>query len=173
MNLPFANPGGPGPDPVNGFGGAGGGFPLGPGTSSLLAIPPGTPPGAYKIRLIGLSPALAPLGRFADALTLRIGALPDGQPAFTAPAPGAALARNALVTFTWNGVPGAVRYLFEYEGGPDPGRLGGNLLVSGTSLPVVIPLTVPAGPYRVRVLGLDATGRPVGTFSADLKFSIP
>ena len=39
-------------------------------------------------------------------------------------------------------------------------------------LPVVIPATIPAGPYRVRVLGLSATGAPVGSFSPPLGFTI-
>jgi hypothetical protein len=46
------------------------------------------------------------------------------------------------------------------------------MLVGSTSLPAMVPTTVPPGTYRVRVLGLSATGAPVGTFSGVLTFTI-
>jgi len=64
----FANPNGSGPDAVKGFGGAGGGFGVA-GTSFPALIPPGTLPGRYQVRVIGLSQT-GTLGRFSDAITV-------------------------------------------------------------------------------------------------------
>ena len=65
----FANPNGTGPDPVNGYGGAGGGFAV-DGTSLSITLSPATPPGAYQIRVIGLSATGEAVGSFSDALTV-------------------------------------------------------------------------------------------------------
>ncbi len=70
-NRQFANPNGIGPDPVNGFGGAGGGFVV-PGTSFSVTLPASTPPGTYQVRVIGLFAAGQPVGVFSDAVTMAI-----------------------------------------------------------------------------------------------------
>lgn len=52
---------------------------------------------------------------------------------------------------------------------PDPvngfGGLGGAVVVRGTSLPVTLAPSVPAGTYHVRVIGLSPAGQIVATFS--------
>jgi hypothetical protein len=70
-NRTFANPNGTGPDPVNGFGGAGGGF-LVPATALSLTLPPGITPGSYQVRAIGISAAGSLVGVFSDAVTFVI-----------------------------------------------------------------------------------------------------
>ena len=65
----FANPNGTGPDRVNGFGGAGGGFVV-PGTGFTVTLGASTPPGTYQVRVIGLSPTGQPVGTFSDAVTV-------------------------------------------------------------------------------------------------------
>jgi hypothetical protein len=65
----FANPGGSEPDPVNGYGGAGGGV-LISGTSVTVVLGDGVPAGRYQIRVIGIAPTGELLGRFSDALTI-------------------------------------------------------------------------------------------------------
>ncbi len=65
----FANPNGTGPDPVNGFGGAGGGFVV-DGMSVSVTLPASMPPGSYQIRVIGLSPTGQPVGTFSDAVAV-------------------------------------------------------------------------------------------------------
>ena len=69
-NRQFANPNGTVPDPVNGFGGAGGALLVG-GTSLSGPVPATVPPGAYELRVIGLS-AAGVLATFSDAVTLVI-----------------------------------------------------------------------------------------------------
>jgi hypothetical protein len=71
-NRQFLNPNGSVPDPVNAFGGAGGGF-LVEGTSFTVVIDPSIPPGTYQVRVIGLSRDGRPIGTFSDALTLTVG----------------------------------------------------------------------------------------------------
>ncbi len=56
-------------DPVNGFGGAGGGWVV-PGTSFSTTLPPSALPGTYQVRVIGLSATGQPVGTFSDALTV-------------------------------------------------------------------------------------------------------
>ena len=68
-NRQFANPNGTGPDPVNGFGGAGGGFVVS-GTSFTVTLPSSMAPGTYQVRVIGLSPIGQPAGAFSDAVTV-------------------------------------------------------------------------------------------------------
>jgi subtilisin-like proprotein convertase family protein len=164
----FANPGGRSPDIVNGFGGTGGGFPV-PGTTFPIPIPADIPPGTYQVRVVGLTPGLAFVGRFSEAVTVLFGHQPGGQPALTAPADGSPISRGSPVTFAWTAVPDAARYLFEFTG-TDPGGLGGTLITPtpDTSLPAIVPTDIPAGPYRIRVLGLTAEGAPVGQFSPAL-----
>src|SRR5262249_58253940 len=67
-NRQFANPGGTGPDPVNGLGGAGGGFNV-PGTAFATTLPPGFPAGSYQVRVIPRAPTGEALTGFGDALT--------------------------------------------------------------------------------------------------------
>jgi hypothetical protein len=167
----FANPIGSGPDPANGFGGAGGGV-LVPGTSLTVAVPPGIPAGVYQVRVVGLAATGVLVGRFSDAVTLLVGALPGGQPAITSPADGTAIPRGTPVTFAWTGVADAVQYLFEFIGGPDPGMIGGTLVVPDTGFTATVPSGIPAGTYRVRVIGLTGTGAPVGQFSGTLTIAI-
>jgi hypothetical protein len=65
--LQFANPNGTAPDPVNGFGGAGGGL-LVPGTSLTATIAASAPAGPYQFRIIGLSATgREVVGSFSDA----------------------------------------------------------------------------------------------------------
>jgi hypothetical protein len=68
-NLQFTNPNAPGNDPVNGFGGLGGGG-LVAGTTLQVPVPLGTPPGAYQVRVLGLSATNQPLGTSSNAITL-------------------------------------------------------------------------------------------------------
>jgi hypothetical protein len=64
----FANPNGTGPDPSNGFGGAGGALLVANGlTNAYLILPEGVPPGLYQWRVIGLDHAFRPIGSFSDA----------------------------------------------------------------------------------------------------------
>ena len=56
-------------DPVNGLGGAGGGFPV-PGTSLTIVIPAAIASGAYQVRVIGLLAAGEPVGSFSGAVTV-------------------------------------------------------------------------------------------------------
>jgi hypothetical protein len=170
-NAPFTNPLGSGPDGVNGFGGAGGGVILA-GGGITFTLPPETPPGTYQVRAVGLDAAGFIVGRFSDAVTFLVGALPGDQPAFTAPAEGAVLPIGVDALIAWTAVPGAVQYLFTFEGGPDPGLIGGGFVVPGTSIAGTIPPGTPPGAYRVRVIGLAATGAPVGTFSPPLTVQI-
>jgi two-component system response regulator MprA len=65
----FANPNGTVPDRVNGYGGTGGGFVVS-GTGLSVRVAPGTAPGAYHIRVIGLSADGQAVGGFSDALPL-------------------------------------------------------------------------------------------------------
>jgi uncharacterized delta-60 repeat protein len=71
-NGQFLNPNGPTPDPVNGFGGAGGGF-LVEGTSFTLVIDPSIPLATYQVRVIGVSRDGRPIGIFSDALAITVG----------------------------------------------------------------------------------------------------
>jgi uncharacterized repeat protein (TIGR01451 family) len=66
----FANQRGTGPDPINGFGGAGGGF-IVDGTELVVVVPPALEPGTYEVRVIPLGP-LGLFGRFADAVTITV-----------------------------------------------------------------------------------------------------
>jgi hypothetical protein len=167
----FGNPLAAAPDPVNGFGGAGGGF-LAPGFGLAITVPPGLPAGAYQVRVIGFTPGGALIGRFSDALSLLVGALPGGQPAITSPADGAPVARGGNATFAWTAVDGAAQYLFEFSGGPDPGMIGGSFTVPVPGFEAVVPLGVPPGTYRIRVLGLTASGAPIGTFSGPVSLVV-
>jgi len=69
-------------------------------------------------------------------------------------------------------VANAVQYLFEFIGGPDPGMIGGALVVPDTGFTATVPSGIPAGTYQVRVIGLTGTGAPVGQFSATLTIAI-
>ena len=69
--LRFANPNGADPDPVNGYGGRGGGF-LVPGTSLAIALVPAPPTGTYQFRVIALTASGQVIGTFSDARTVVI-----------------------------------------------------------------------------------------------------
>jgi hypothetical protein len=170
-NLVFANPAGAAPDPVNGFGGSGGGIPVA-ATSLAVAVPPGTPGGVYQVRVTGLSSTFQLVGRFSDALSVLVGGLPDGQPTFASPAEGSVIPRGSQVSFSWTAIAGAAQYLFEFVGGPDPvngiGSTGGRLIVGSTGFAAVVPTNIPAGTFRLRVIGLAPSGAPVSQFSTPL-----
>jgi photosystem II stability/assembly factor-like uncharacterized protein len=70
-NGQFANPNGTTTDPVNGQGGAGGGLPV-TGTTLAVTVPPGTPPGTYEARVIGLAVGGQFLGQFSDAVRVTV-----------------------------------------------------------------------------------------------------
>ena len=185
-NLAFGNPNGPGPDPVNGFGGAGGGFPVS-GTTFSAPLGPGFPPGTYQVRVIGLTAGIVPIGTFSDAVTLLLGVVsipPDARPTLTGPADGAVLTRNAQAGFSWTVVSGVAQYLFEFTRpgaqfanpngpGPDPANALGSVVVQGTTFAVVVPADVTPGAYQVRVISLTAAGTPVGTFSDAVTVTVP
>jgi hypothetical protein len=178
--LDFANPNGTTRDTVNGSGGAGGGFFV-PGTSQVVVIDPATPPGRYRVRIIGVVDTGGFVGTFSDAITIVIGSAPGGgQVTILAPASGAVVARGTAVSFSWTPLPGITTYGLEFTGpdltfanpngtGPDPvngfGGAGGGLLVAGPGLTVLVPADLVPGAYAVRVIGISPSGLPAGTFS--------
>jgi Tol biopolymer transport system component len=179
-NRVFANPNGTSPDTVNGLGGAGGGFAVA-GTGFPAPLGPAFPPGTYQVRVIPLTGSLAPAGTFSDAVTLVLGTVASAIPAdarvtITAPAGGSVLARGTAVTLAWTPLVGVGQYLLEATGPngqftqpnattlTDPGAAA-RAPVIATSFSVPLPLDLPTGSYQVRVIGLSATGTPVGSFS--------
>jgi hypothetical protein len=101
------------------------------------------------------------------------------RPALLEPGEATAVAVGNVVTFVWTGLAGAASYGFEFTGPnrqfanangsvPDAingfGGAGGGFLVSGTTLTLRLPATVPPGAYQVRVIGVSSEGL-VGTFS--------
>lgn len=178
-DLRFTNPNDTVPDGVNGFGGRGGGA-LFEAPGFTVTLDPAFPRGSYQVRVIGLDADNRPVGRFSDAITLFLGRV-EGQPAFTAPAPGSVLRRGTRVAFAWTPLaPGVPQYLFEFTppgrqftnpnaAGPDPvngfGGEGGGFLVPGTGFEVELPADVARGTYQVRVLGVSATLQPLGRSS--------
>lgn len=66
----FANRRGTGPDPVNGFGGAGAGF-LVTGTELTVVVPPALELGTYEVRVIAFGPARL-FGRFGDEVPIAV-----------------------------------------------------------------------------------------------------
>jgi hypothetical protein len=179
VNRAFANPNGTEPDATNGFGGAGLAL-LSPGTRTTLdvIIPPGVAPGNYQVRVVGLTATFQPVGRFSDAITLVLGVVPippDAQPTITTPAPNSPLALGGPVQIVWSVVPGVAQYRLEVSGpgrpfanpngtNPDPGALG-SFVIPGTVVSATVPATLPPGTYQMRVISLNGTGQPVGTFS--------
>jgi Tol biopolymer transport system component len=180
----FGNPNGTGPDGQNGFGGAGGAVVV-PATRFDVTLEPGFPPGLYQVRVVGLTAAFELLGRFSDALTLALGAVPPGtgRVAITTPASGSVLTRGTPVTFVWEALAGAGSYFFEFTGPggqfanpngttPDPvNTAGGGLIVPTTGFTVPVP-ALPAGTYQVRVIGRTPAGAFVGTFSDAVTLTI-
>jgi photosystem II stability/assembly factor-like uncharacterized protein len=174
----FTNPNGSGPDAVNGCGGAGGCVVV-TGTSLTVELGPSTPPGRYEVRVGALSARGEVIAHLGDTLAVVIGmegvpTRPD-RPTLSAPADGVTLARGDAVTVAWTAVAGAAGYLVEvsHPGGrfanpngtePDPSVLA-SLTVTATALSAVVPPELRPARYQVRVIGLTAAGRPIGTFS--------
>jgi hypothetical protein len=118
------------------------------------------------------------VGRFSDAITLVLGVVPippDAQPTITTPAPNSPLALGGPVQIVWSVVPGVAQYRLEVSGpgrpfanpngtNPDPGALG-SFVIPGTVVSATVPATLPPGTYQMRVISLNGTGQPVGTFS--------
>jgi hypothetical protein len=189
-NRQFANPGGTEPDPVNGFGGAGGGFLL-PSTSFTVVLGTGVPAGTYEVRVIAVGPTGALLGTFSPALTVTVPATSPPTsvaPKITAPADGATLSRTHPVTFKWTSVTGAATYGFEFTGPdlefanpgdtePDPvngfGGAGGEVFVHATSLTTTLDPAVPAGSYQVRVIAIGSNGQVIGHNSNAITVTVP
>jgi hypothetical protein len=84
-NRQFANPNGTAPDPVNGLGGAGGGFPVS-GTSFRVTLGAGIPAGSYQVRVMAMGPS-GPLGHFSGAVTVTVPSTPSPGPSPPAPPP--------------------------------------------------------------------------------------
>jgi Tol biopolymer transport system component len=178
--LTFANPNGTEPDPVSGFGGAGGALVVtDPGLVANLG--PGFPTGSYQVRVIGLGAGGRVVGTFSDAVTVILGLVPSAIPAdarvtLTGPPGGTVLAVGTSVTFAWTPLVGVTQYLLEFTGAggqfaqpnaatlTDPGAAG-RVPVMATSFMVMLPPGLAPGPYQVRVIGLSATSAPVGSFS--------
>jgi lysophospholipase L1-like esterase len=181
----FTNPNAPGPDPVNGFGGAGGAV-IVEGTSFRVVLDGDFPPGVYEVRVLARRPDESYLGTASDAITVALGlehvVPPDTRPALTAPPSGFRVTRGdpTPFTFAWSPVDEVVEYFLEYTGpdlaftnpgepGFDPvngfGGAGGGVVVSGTALAVVLAPSFPVGTYQVRVSALSAAGHLVGAFS--------
>jgi sugar lactone lactonase YvrE len=118
------------------------------------------------------------------------GAAAPVRPILTMPIEGTRLLRGSPtpVTFSWTNVAGAARYGFEHTGpnrqfanpngtGPDPangfGGMGGGFVVPGTSFPITLTPSVPAGAYQVRVIGLSPGGQVIGCFSDAVTVVVP
>jgi hypothetical protein len=181
-NLQFANPNGVAPDPVNGLGGAGGGFVV---PANALTLAPERPPGVYQVRVLALAPTGAPIGAFSDAVNVFWGLAPPPSPpdrvTITGPPNGSRLQRGgAPVTFVWTQLAGVFSYGFEFTGPgrqfsnpngtvPDPvngfGGAGGGFAVVGTGFTTALGFGLPPGVYQARVIGLSPTGLIIGSFS--------
>jgi Tol biopolymer transport system component len=177
----FANPNGTAPDPVNGFGGTGGGVVVA-GTSLSVALGLDFPTGTVQVRVAALSLAGQIIGGFGDAITIVVvpAGPPTDQPTVTAPVSGAQLARGQFVTVTWTVIPGAVLYGVEFTGAnlvfANPngtvadgvngfGGAGGGLVVGGTTVSLFVPAGQPPGAYQVRVIALTVGLQPASRFS--------
>jgi hypothetical protein len=169
-NLAFANPNGTAPDGVNGFGGAGGGI-LVNDTSISVAVPLGTVPGTYQIRVAGLTPGNQIVGGFSSAVTISVVATatcgvalpPTNQPpSIVGPIDGSLLpaGTTVMVQLTPFGTNPDQCYFFEFT---DPGlqftdfiRLdveagGGVLVFRGNPVAIQIPADTPPGRRQIRV----------------------
>jgi len=180
----FANPNGTGADGVNGFGGAGGAV-IVPTTSFSTTLEPGFPAGLYQVRVVGLTAAFQLVGRFSDAVTLSLGAVPpgNGRVRITQPATASILTRGTEASFVWTALPAVASYFFEFTGPggsfgnpngtePDPGNTtGGGVLIATTGFTTIVP-ALPPGVYQVRVIGRTASGAFVGTFSDAVSLTI-
>ena len=180
----FANPNGTGADGVKGFGGAGGAVVV-PDTSVPVLLDPSFPAGVYQVRVVGLTAGFQPVGRFSDAVTLSLGAVPpgNGRVRITQPANGGVLTRGTEASFVWTALPAVASYFFEFTGpggsfgnpngtGPDPGNTaGGGVLIGSTGFTTIVP-ALPPGVYQVRVIGRTASGAFVGTFSDAVSLTI-
>jgi Tol biopolymer transport system component len=180
----FANPNSTAADGVNGLGGAGGAVVV-PDTSFAVVLDPSFPAGLYQVRVVGLTAGFQPVGRFSDAITLSLGAVPpgNGRVRITQPAAGNVLTPGTPVTFVWEALPAVASYFFEFTGpggqfanpngtGPDTTNLtGGGFIVGTTGFTGPVP-PLPPGVYQVRVIGRTAAGAFVGTFSDALSLTI-
>jgi Tol biopolymer transport system component len=180
----FANPNGTTPDGINGFLGAGGAV-LVQGTTFSATLDATFPAGLYQLRVVGLTQDLQLIGRFSDAVTLVLGAVPpgDGRVVITQRPGGSVLTPGTPVTFVWGALPNVTSYFFEFTGpggqfanpngtGPDPGNTGGGgLIVTSTGFAATVPALSP-GVYQVRVIGRTASGAFVGTFSDAVSLTI-
>jgi Tol biopolymer transport system component len=180
----FANPNGTAADGVNGFGGAGGAVVVS-GTSFPVTLDPSFPAGLYQLRVAGLTAAFQLVGRFSDAITLGLGAVPpgNGRVRISQPASGSVLVAGTPVTFVWTALPAVASYFFEFTGpggqfanpngtGPDlTNAAGGGLVIATTGFTTTVPALAP-GVYQVRVIGRTAAGAFVGTFSDAVALTI-
>jgi streptogramin lyase len=186
--LTFANPNGAEADPVNGFGGAGGGLRV---DGTALAAPVGDdfPPGAYQVRVIAFGAGGQVLGTFSDALTVIVGEVASPVPAsarvtLTDPAPDSILVPGGAARVAWTALVGVQRYLLEVAGPGRPFSLPNattlsdpaavaRLPVDDTALSGPVPPGVPSGVYQIRVIGLSPAGSPVGSFSDAVSVIVP
>lgn len=187
-NLGFTGP--TVPDPVNGFGGAGGGVLVRSQTSLSVPLGPGVPAGTYQVRVIGVR--VGPGGEFqgfvgeaSEPLTVHLGPVvipPNPRPRITEPVSGVMLARGASARIAWTLIPGVSEYFVEVKGpdqpfsnpngtGPDPTALA-EFVVPQTSIQAQVPLDLPAGAYRVRVMARTRAGARVGTWSDDVLIQV-
>jgi Tol biopolymer transport system component len=107
-----------------------------------------------------------------------------GRTTMTAPVTGTVFqlvpGATTPVTFSWEALPGAVRYFLEFTGpnrqftNPngrsfDPvngfGGLGGRVEVAGTSVTAPLNTSVPPAVFQLRVIGVQESGELGGTFS--------
>jgi hypothetical protein len=186
-NLTFLNPNGTGPDAMNGFGGAGGGFLVGE-TMLTITVPATTPLGSYQVRVAGLSAAGQVVGVFGNAVTVVVASGAASSPMVLSPPAGSVLARGQPVALAWSGMPGVTQYAVEFSGpdlafanpngtGFDPvngaGGAGGSFVVAGTGVTVTVPATLGSGTYQVRVIGLSPTGQLIGSFGDAVGVVVP
>jgi hypothetical protein len=154
------------PDPVNGFGGTGGGLVV-LGRQLTVVVPPGFPAGGRQIRVIPIRDFQA-LGPFSNdiSVSLVVPTPTDCPVTITGPASGSRFAPGDRITFTWTGSALDV-FGVEHSGadlpfltldGPDPvngfGGLGGGFPAQGPRLGVDVPPGV-SGVFQVRVFCLD------------------
>jgi hypothetical protein len=153
----FTNANGAGPDPINGFGGRGGGLLVTGTTFAPLLDLSSIPPGTYNVRVIAFG---LPGSTFSDSVGITLGPVPASgpfTPDITSPPGGFPIFPGSFVAFAWTAVPGAPRYRLDFTG-----PVSGSVPVGTTSLGVDVPLDIPLGSYEVTVTALDGAGQPLG-----------